>query len=145
MSNQVKWVKRQKQLKRKKRDLFRQFNDPLWPQMWYLNRKLLYNMPDMNVTGAWSMGYSGKGVVVTFIDDGIERDHPDLIENYDPEASYDFNDNDDDPMPRYDIFNSNKLVTFKTKNILSNYLRFLVMEQDVLVKLLLMQIIAFVL
>lgn len=26
----------------------------------------------------------------------------------DPEASYDFNDNDNDPFPRYDITNENK-------------------------------------
>ena len=51
---------------------------------------------------------SGKGVCVTFVDDGIEWDHPDLIENYYPKASYDFNDNDDNPMPRYDPLNSNK-------------------------------------
>lgn len=37
---------------------------------------------DMNVKGAWQMGYTGKGVVITILDDGIERDHPDLIKNY---------------------------------------------------------------
>jgi len=31
----------------------------------------------------------------------IERDHPDLVKNYDPKASYDFIDNDPDPTPRY--------------------------------------------
>lgn len=36
----------------------------------------------MNVKGAWQMGYTGKGVVITILDDGIERDHPDLIQNY---------------------------------------------------------------
>jgi len=38
--------------------------------------------------------------VVTILDDGIERTHPDLEENYDPKASTDLNGNDDDPMPR---------------------------------------------
>ena len=38
---------------------------------------------------------------------GIERDHPDLIRNYDPMSSFDINDNDDDPRPRYDRTNSN--------------------------------------
>ena len=28
-----------------------------------------------------------KGVAVTILDDGIEKDHPDLIRNYDPLAS----------------------------------------------------------
>lgn len=36
----------------------------------------------MNVLPAWEMGYTGKGVVVTILDDGIERDHPDLTDNY---------------------------------------------------------------
>lgn len=37
---------------------------------------------DMNVQDAWSMGFTGKGVVVTILDDGIERNHPDLKANY---------------------------------------------------------------
>jgi hypothetical protein len=40
------------------------------------------NLPDLNVTGAWQMGYTGRGRVVTFLDDGLEFDHPDLHENY---------------------------------------------------------------
>ena len=54
------------------------------------------------------LGYSGKGVVVTILDDGVEHNHPDLTDNYDKEASIDLNDNDDDPFPRYDFTNSNK-------------------------------------
>uniref|UniRef100_A0A8C1MN45 Proprotein convertase subtilisin/kexin type 5b n=1 Tax=Cyprinus carpio TaxID=7962 RepID=A0A8C1MN45_CYPCA len=63
---------------------------------------------DMNIVGAWKRGYTGKDVVVTILDDGIERNHPDLIQNYDNEASYDVNGNDMDPMPRYDASNENK-------------------------------------
>ena len=37
---------------------------------------------DMNVQKAWAMGVTGKGVAVTILDDGIEREHPDLIQNY---------------------------------------------------------------
>lgn len=37
---------------------------------------------DMNVRGAWEDGYSGLGIVVTILDDGLEKDHPDLIVNY---------------------------------------------------------------
>ena len=33
-------------------------------------------------------------------DDGIQYNHPDLKQNYDPHASKDINDNDDDPMPQ---------------------------------------------
>ena len=63
---------------------------------------------DMNVEDAWKQGVTGKGVVVTILDDGIEKDHPDLKENYDPLASTDLNDNDKDPQPRYDSSNSNR-------------------------------------
>lgn len=36
----------------------------------------------MNVQPAWQEGISGKGVVVTILDDGLEKSHPDLIKNY---------------------------------------------------------------
>ena len=81
------------------------FNDPSWTKMWYLKR---LRCLDMNVQRAWEMGYSGKGSVVTILDDGIEKDHPDLKQNYDKLASTDINDNDPDPQPRLDIFNYNR-------------------------------------
>lgn len=31
---------------------------------------------------AWKMGYTGKGIVITILDDGLEKDHPDLQANY---------------------------------------------------------------
>lgn len=37
---------------------------------------------DMNVIPAWREGITGKGVVVTILDDGLESDHPDLEQNY---------------------------------------------------------------
>lgn len=98
--------------------------DPLYKSMWYLNpdfepRKRTTSMANagktgtmrhMNVVGAWKRGYSGKGVVVTILDDGIEKDHPDLEQNYDPDASFDINDNDIDPQPRYNPSNENRYV-----------------------------------
>lgn len=36
----------------------------------------------MNVVPAWREGITGKGVVVTILDDGLETDHPDLEKNY---------------------------------------------------------------
>ena len=54
----------------------------------------------MNVLPAWKLGYTGKNVVVTILDDGIQHNHPDLKQNYDNLASKDINDNDDDPMPQ---------------------------------------------
>ena len=73
--------------------------------MWYLNRG---DRLDMNVQGAWLEGVTGKGVSITILDDGVERSHPDLQANYDPLASYDVNQNDNDPTPRYDMIDSNR-------------------------------------
>ncbi|XP_068609494.1 proprotein convertase subtilisin/kexin type 5 [Brachionichthys hirsutus] len=53
----------------------------------------------MNIAGAWRRGYTGKGVVVSVLDDGIQTEHPDLKPNYDPVASYDVNGHDPDPDP----------------------------------------------
>lgn len=36
----------------------------------------------MNVGPAWQKGYTGKGVVVSILDDGIQTNHPDLAQNY---------------------------------------------------------------
>ena len=36
----------------------------------------------MNVREAWELGATGRNVVVTILDDGIEKDHPDLKRNY---------------------------------------------------------------
>ncbi|XP_060787365.1 proprotein convertase subtilisin/kexin type 5b isoform X1 [Neoarius graeffei] len=86
------------------------FNDAKWSSMWYIhcNDNIHNCQSDMNIVGAWKRGYTGKDVVVTILDDGIERNHPDLIQNYDNQASYDVNGNDLDPMPRYDASNENK-------------------------------------
>ncbi|XP_055642450.1 furin-like protease 1 isoform X1 [Toxorhynchites rutilus septentrionalis] len=110
--DRVQWAQQQRVKRRVKRD-FRplkspyliQLNDPKWPEMWYLNRG---NGLDMNVIPAWKEGVTGKGVVVTILDDGLESDHPDLEHNYDPKASYDVNGNDGDPMPHYDLTDSNR-------------------------------------
>ena len=37
---------------------------------------------DMGVQWAWRHGFTGEGVVVSIIDDGIEWTHPDLQQNY---------------------------------------------------------------
>ncbi|XP_055634461.1 furin-like protease 2 isoform X2 [Toxorhynchites rutilus septentrionalis] len=75
------------------------FPDPLFKEQWYLNGGAKDGL-DMNIGPAWQKGYTGKGVVVSILDDGIQRNHPDLQQNYDPNASYDINGNDSDPMPR---------------------------------------------
>lgn len=40
------------------------------------------NHRDLNVKEAWKQGVTGKDVVVSILDDGIEKNHPDLERNY---------------------------------------------------------------
>ncbi|XP_069898770.1 proprotein convertase subtilisin/kexin type 6 [Dipodomys merriami] len=115
MDPQVKWLQQQEVKRRVKRQVPRDsqslyFNDPIWSNMWYLHCGDRHGRcrSEMNVQAAWKRGYTGKNVVVTILDDGIERNHPDLAPNYDPSASYDVNGNDYDPSPRYDASNENK-------------------------------------
>lgn len=56
----------------------------------------------------WRKNITGRGVVVTILDDGIEYTHPDLRKNYEAKASWDFNNHDSDPMSRYSRDNLNK-------------------------------------
>ena len=69
------------------------------PFLW-LQKSGAVDHSDMNVRPAWAMGYSGRGVSVSILDDGIQLDHPDLARNYDAHASTDINNHDDDPTPR---------------------------------------------
>ena len=104
----VRWFEQQKELKRTKRyidegddqaDILDIFTDPLFSKQWFLNHGAV-DGSDMNVLPAWQKGFTGKNVVVTILDDGIQANHPDLAQNYDPLASKDINGNDDDPTPR---------------------------------------------
>ncbi|XP_062310259.1 proprotein convertase subtilisin/kexin type 5b isoform X2 [Osmerus eperlanus] len=126
MEPKVEWIQQQVVKKRIKRDYKPNppvsssaltspaqniyFNDAKWSSMWYIhcNDDIHNCQSGMNIMGAWKRGYTGKDVVVTILDDGIERNHPDLIQNYDNQASFDVNGNDMDPMPRYDASNENK-------------------------------------
>uniref|UniRef100_A0A8C0XWG5 Furin (paired basic amino acid cleaving enzyme) a n=1 Tax=Cyprinus carpio carpio TaxID=630221 RepID=A0A8C0XWG5_CYPCA len=100
---QVMWAEQQVVKRRKKRDIYYEPTDPKFAQQWYL-----VNHRDLNVKEAWKRGFTGQGVVVSILDDGIEKNHPDLIQNYDPDASYDVNDGDPDPQPRYTQLNDNR-------------------------------------
>ncbi|XP_076880973.1 furin (paired basic amino acid cleaving enzyme) a [Brachyhypopomus gauderio] len=102
---QVTWTEQQVVKRRKKRDIYTEPADPKFAQQWYLDNK---NHRDLNVKEVWSQGVTGQGVVVSILDDGIEKNHPDLERNYDPDASYDVNDGDPDPQPRYTQLNDNR-------------------------------------
>nr|XP_030112657.3 proprotein convertase subtilisin/kexin type 4 [Taeniopygia guttata] len=95
---QVLWFEQQTLKRRSKRGTGVVPTDPWFPKQWYMNNDV---HPDLNILTAWSRGYTGLGVVLAVLDDGLEKDHPDLAANYDPLASYDFNSNDPDPQPRY--------------------------------------------
>uniref|UniRef100_A0A3Q1CSD4 Proprotein convertase subtilisin/kexin type 5a n=1 Tax=Amphiprion ocellaris TaxID=80972 RepID=A0A3Q1CSD4_AMPOC len=97
---EVEWLEQQVIQTRTKRDsgtLY--FNDPVWNSLWYIHCSDESSgcQSHMNIAGAWRRGYTGKGVVVSVLDDGIEREHPDLKPNYDRLASYDMNGQDPDP------------------------------------------------
>ncbi|XP_066492524.1 proprotein convertase subtilisin/kexin type 4-like [Tiliqua scincoides] len=101
----VHWFEQQTLKRRVKRSIPVVPTDPWFQKQWYMNNDMV---PDLNVLSAWSQGYTGMGVVVSILDDGIEKDHPDLVANYDPLASYDFNDHDPDPQPRYNAWDENR-------------------------------------
>jgi subtilisin family serine protease len=87
----IDWVEQQQVKKRVKRNLMfyhpiksslsSTFNDPDWDKQWYMHDENEHGRA-MNISGAWRLGFTGKNVVVTILDDGIEKDHPDLIQNY---------------------------------------------------------------
>uniref|UniRef100_A0A8C4Q905 Furin, paired basic amino acid cleaving enzyme n=1 Tax=Eptatretus burgeri TaxID=7764 RepID=A0A8C4Q905_EPTBU len=101
----VRWLEQQVARPRRKRDLFTIPTDPKYPVQWYLHNK---HGQDLNVEAAWRQGITGRGIVITILDDGIEKNHPDLANNYDSGASFDVNGNDPDPQPRYTPLNENR-------------------------------------
>ncbi|KAK3729636.1 hypothetical protein QZH41_020664 [Actinostola sp. cb2023] len=79
------------------------YNDPKFPKQWYINSVGKEGEPigsDMAILKAWKMGYTGKGIVVTVMDDGLDHTNRDLKKNFDFGASTDLNDHDGDPQPR---------------------------------------------
>ncbi|KAL1709732.1 peptidase S8/S53 domain-containing protein [Schizophyllum commune] len=73
--------------------------DPLFTQQWHLvNDEFPEHM--MNVVPVWDMGYTGKGIITSFVDDGLDYTSLDLKENFDADDSYDFNDHEDLPTPK---------------------------------------------
>lgn len=55
--------------------------DPTFPQQWHLvNDEFPEHM--MNVTGIWDMGYTGKGIISSLVDDGLDYESDDLAANF---------------------------------------------------------------
>lgn len=67
-------------------------SDPLFSLQWHLRNvgQALAAKPgqDINVTSVWP-DYSGKGITIAVVDDGFEASHPDLVSNYNFNASRD--------------------------------------------------------
>uniref|UniRef100_A0A8D2PR88 Proprotein convertase subtilisin/kexin type 4 n=1 Tax=Zosterops lateralis melanops TaxID=1220523 RepID=A0A8D2PR88_ZOSLA len=76
---QVLWFEQQTVKRRSRRGAGVVPTDPWFPKQWYMNNDV---HPDLNILTAWSRGYTGLGVVLTVLDDGLEKDHPDLAANY---------------------------------------------------------------
>ncbi|RKP14317.1 peptidase S8/S53 domain-containing protein, partial [Piptocephalis cylindrospora] len=74
-------------------------HDPGFHRQWHLHN---VDNPgkDINVTGVWAQNVTGKGVIVTIIDDGLDYDSADLRGNFYAEGSYDFNDHQALPQPK---------------------------------------------
>ncbi|MBN2255091.1 MAG: S8 family serine peptidase, partial [Deltaproteobacteria bacterium] len=45
---------------------------------------------DANLREAWNQGYTGSGVVIGIVDDGVEGSHPDIAPNYRADLSANF-------------------------------------------------------
>jgi hypothetical protein len=67
------------------------FNDPAYGQQWHL--------PLMLAPEAWQLGYTGSGVTVAVVDDGVDYTGPDLQGPYRAAGSTDLVDGDTSPMP----------------------------------------------
>ncbi|XP_022786312.1 proprotein convertase subtilisin/kexin type 6-like [Stylophora pistillata] len=84
----VEWFMQQQE---KKYKLFsKTFDDPWFIQQWYIDRPEGSNEPTFNVISAWEAGYTGKGIMVAVVDDGVDGSHPELKENYNWTLSYDY-------------------------------------------------------
>ncbi|WFD06107.1 kexin [Malassezia vespertilionis] len=73
-------------------------SDPLFFKQWHIvNDQKEGN--DVHLNNTWDY-FTGKGVAVAFIDDGLDYHHPDLKANFFAKGSYDFNDHTPLPEPR---------------------------------------------
>ncbi|KAI5459159.1 peptidase S8/S53 domain-containing protein [Mariannaea sp. PMI_226] len=72
--------------------------DPIFTEQWHLFNSIDIGH-DVNVTGLWLEGITGKNATVAIVDDGLDMNSRDLAPNYFPEGSWDFNDHDPKPAP----------------------------------------------
>ena len=74
-------------------------SDPIFTAQWHLFNTVQVGN-DVNVTGVWLQGITGRNATVAIVDDGLDMYSDDLKANYYAAGSYDFNDKTDEPRPR---------------------------------------------
>eukprot|EP00767_Chilomastix_cuspidata_P008354 gnl/Chilomastix_cuspidata/956.p1 GENE.gnl/Chilomastix_cuspidata/956~~gnl/Chilomastix_cuspidata/956.p1 ORF type:complete len:1094 (+),score=253.00 gnl/Chilomastix_cuspidata/956:32-3313(+) len=75
--------------------------DPAFVEQWYLKVEgsnaesdgLAVAGVDVNIEPAWDLGLTGVSQNIVVVDTGIQWDHPDLVDNYNPDYSYSYNSN----------------------------------------------------
>ena len=72
-------------------------SDPLFPNQWHL-QNTTPGLLDLNVVDVWD-DYTGAGVEIAIIDDAVQRNHPDLNDNYSIAKDWDFEDDDTNASP----------------------------------------------
>ncbi len=76
-----------------------QITDPIFHEQWHLFNTAQAGH-DVNVTGVWLQGITGKNTTVAIVDDGLDMYSDDLKPNYYAHGSWDFNDKGPEPRPR---------------------------------------------
>ena len=81
--------------------------DPLYQYQWHLNNTGQTNFAtnagtsgvDLNVDTVIASGIDGTGIVIAVVDSGLELAHEDLSANIVSNKSYDYTDDDNNPLP----------------------------------------------
>ncbi len=79
-------------------------NDPLFANQWHLQNTGQTGGTigeDANIEAAWDIAL-GDGVVIGIVDDGLQHTHQDLTNQYRADLSYDFVDDDSNPLSPFD-------------------------------------------
>ena len=61
--------------------------DPLFACQWHLRQR---NGEDVNVVPTWNQGYTGEGITVAVVDNGMDWTHEDLVDNVDSSLNHDY-------------------------------------------------------
>lgn len=78
-SSQVVWFEQQMARQQTKRAI----EDPVYLDQWHL--------VNANVEPAWNAGFTGTGINIAIVDDGMQHTHPDLSAQYKAALSHDYN------------------------------------------------------